>query len=121
MKRMRIIHKTEYFYNQPVTFGPHRAMMRPREGHDAHIAKARVNVDPKAEVSWLRDVYDNSNAILTFDEKSDKFSIASEVDVDLYYDALCIASRAIPTKRRYSTYGYEIFISPVRSSTPSNC
>jgi len=30
MKRMRIIHKTEYFYNQPVRFGPHRAMMRPR-------------------------------------------------------------------------------------------
>ena len=88
MKRMRIIHKTEYFYNQPVTFGPHRAMMRPREGHDAHIARARVNVEPKAEVSWLRDVYDNSIAILTFDEKSDKLSIASEVDVDLYYDAL---------------------------------
>ena len=44
MKRIRIIHKTEYFYNQPVKFGPHRAMMRPREGHDAHIARARVNV-----------------------------------------------------------------------------
>jgi hypothetical protein len=28
MKRIRIIHKTEYFYNQPGTFGPHRAMMR---------------------------------------------------------------------------------------------
>jgi hypothetical protein len=55
MKRIRIIHKTEYFYNQPVTFGPHRAMMRPREGHDAHIARAWVNVEPKAEVSWLRD------------------------------------------------------------------
>jgi transglutaminase-like putative cysteine protease len=88
MKRIRIIHKTEYFYNQPVTFGPHRAMMRPREGHDAHIARARVHVEPKAEVSWLRDVYDNSIAILTFDGKSDKLSIASEVDVDLYYDAL---------------------------------
>ena len=51
MKRIRIIHKTEYLYNQPVAFGPHRAMMRPREGHDAHIARARVNVEPKAEVS----------------------------------------------------------------------
>ena len=60
MKRMRIIHKTGYFYNQPVKFGPHRAMMRPREGHDAHIARAWVEVEPKAEVSWLRDTYDNS-------------------------------------------------------------
>jgi transglutaminase-like putative cysteine protease len=88
MKRIRIIHKTEYFYNQPVTFGPHRAMMRPREGHDAHIARAWVNVEPKAEVSWLRDAYDNSIAILTFKAASRKLSIESEVDVDLYFDSL---------------------------------
>lgn len=86
MKRIRIIHKTEYFYKQPVTLGPHRAMMRPREGHDAHIARARVKVEPKAEVKWLRDAYDNSIAILTFQEKSDKLILESEVDVDLYYD-----------------------------------
>jgi transglutaminase-like putative cysteine protease len=86
MKRLRIIHKTEYFYNQPVTFGPHQALMRPREGHDAHIARAHVHVEPKAEVRWLHDIYDNSIAILTFERASDKLSIASEVDVDLYYD-----------------------------------
>src|SRR5437868_6466123 len=39
MRRIRIIHKTEYFYNQPVTFGTHLAMMRPREGHDVHIVR----------------------------------------------------------------------------------
>ena len=88
MKRIRIIHKTEYFYNQPVKFGPHRAMMRPREGHDAHIARARVKVEPKADVSWLRDTYDNSIAILTFEAASSRLSIESEVDVDLYDDSL---------------------------------
>jgi transglutaminase-like putative cysteine protease len=88
MKRMRIIHKTGYFYNQPVKFGPHRAMMRPREGHDAHIARPWVKVEPRAEVSWLRDTYDNSIAILTFHAASDKLSVESEVDVDLYYDSL---------------------------------
>ena len=88
MKRIRIIHKTEYLYKQPVEFGPHRAMMRPREGHDAHIARARVSVEPKAEVTWLRDAYDNSIAILTFKGKSDRLSLESEVDVDLYYDTL---------------------------------
>src|SRR5438552_18541749 len=62
MNRIRIIHKTEYFYNQPVRFGPHRALMRPREGRDAHVARARANVEPKAEVRWLRDIYDNSIA-----------------------------------------------------------
>jgi transglutaminase-like putative cysteine protease len=86
MKRIRIIHKTEYFYNQPVAFGPHRAMMRPREGHDVHIVRGAVNIEPKAEVRWLRDIYDNAIAILTFAEPSDKLSVGSEVDVDLYYD-----------------------------------
>jgi hypothetical protein len=51
MKRIRIIHKTEYFYNQPVKFGPHRAMMRPREGHDAHIAGAWVNAGSRSELA----------------------------------------------------------------------
>lgn len=86
MKRIRIIHKTEYFYNQPVTFGPHRALMRPREGHDLHIVRGAVDIEPKAKVRWLRDIYDNAIAIVTFEEPSDKLSISSEVDVDLYYD-----------------------------------
>ena len=86
MKRIRIIHNTEYSYHQPVKFGPHRAMMRPREGHDVNIAKARVSIEPRAQVRWLRDTYDNSIAILTFEDPSEKLRITSEVDVDLYYD-----------------------------------
>ena len=30
MKRIRITHNTQYHYRQPVTFGTHRAMLRPR-------------------------------------------------------------------------------------------
>jgi Bacterial transglutaminase-like N-terminal region len=65
MKRIRILHETEYQYRQPVTFGPHRALMRPREGHDLHIARARVSIVPRATVRWLRDAYDNCIAIFT--------------------------------------------------------
>ena len=86
MKRIRILHETEYQYRQSVKFGPHRALMRPREGHEVHIARARVSIQPRATVRWLRDTYDNSIAILTFEEHSDKLRILSEVDVDLYYD-----------------------------------
>lgn len=86
MRRIRIIHKTEYFYNQPVTFGTHRAMMRPREGHDVHIVRGSVDIEPNAEVRWLRDNYDNAIAVVTFLELSDTLRIASEVDVDLYHD-----------------------------------
>ena len=63
MKRIRIIHKTEYHYNEPVSFGPHRVMMRPREGHDVHIVRGRLDVEPAASVRWLRDIYSNSIAL----------------------------------------------------------
>src|SRR5262249_5169640 len=86
MKRIRIVHKTEYHYNQPVSFGPHRIMLRPREGHDVHIVRGRLDVEPAATVRWLRDIYGNSVAILTFSEPSQKLSVFGEIDVDLRND-----------------------------------
>jgi transglutaminase-like putative cysteine protease len=86
MKRIRIVHKTEYHYKEPVTFGPHRAMLRPREGHDVHIASSILDVAPAATVQWLRDIYGNCIAVLTFADPSQTLSILSEVDVNLYDD-----------------------------------
>ena len=87
MKRIRITRRTSYHYHQPITFGPHRAKMRPREGHDLRFVGAQVEIEPKATVRWLRDVYDNSVAVATFDEPARELRIHSEVDVDLYQDA----------------------------------
>ena len=87
MKRIRITHHTQYHYHEPVSFGPHRAMMRPREGHDLHIVSGRVEIEPEATVRWLRDVYDNSVAVATFEQPARTLRILSEVDVDLYHDA----------------------------------
>lgn len=86
MKRIRITHRTEYHYHQPVTFGPHRALMRPREGHDLQIVSGRVQIEPAAEVRWLRDIYGNSVALVTFSQPGQKMLIASEVDVELRED-----------------------------------
>jgi len=82
MKRIRIIHRTEYFYHEPVAFGPHRALMRPREGHDIRIVSGRFEIEPAAEVRWLRDIYGNSVAVATFAERGRKLGIFSEVDVE---------------------------------------
>lgn len=88
MKKIRITHETQYHYNQPVTFGQHRALMRPREGHDVHIDRGRLVIEPKASVRWVRDLDANSAAIITFAEPADKLRIFSEVDVDLYDEKL---------------------------------
>ena len=86
MKRIKITHQTAYHYHTPVTFGPHRALFRPREGHDVHIASSLLEIEPKADVRWLRDVYGNSIAILNFTEPGRKLSLLSEINVDLYDD-----------------------------------
>jgi transglutaminase-like putative cysteine protease len=86
MKRIRIIHSTEYHYHEPVRFGTHRALMRPREGHDVRIERGRVEIEPKATVRWLRDINANSVAIITFAEPAKTLRILSEVDVIFYED-----------------------------------
>jgi transglutaminase-like putative cysteine protease len=86
MKRIRIIHNTEYHYRTPVVFGPHRALLRPREGHDVHIDSSRLEVEPKADVRWLRDIYGNSIAVITFAEPGRKLRVFSEMNVDHYDD-----------------------------------
>lgn len=86
LKRIRITHSTEYQYKVPVEFGPHRALVRPREGHDIHIASSRLEIEPRADVRWYRDIYGNSIAIIHFNEPSERLRILSEVDVELYED-----------------------------------
>jgi len=86
MKRIRIIHNTQYHYRQPVTFGAHRAMLRPREGHDVHIVKSRLDIGPPATLRWLRDIYGNSIVVIDFQQAAKTLSILSEVEVDLYDD-----------------------------------
>ena len=65
MNRIRH-HKTEYYYNSPVIFGAHRALVRPREGHDVHIESSVLEIEPQAHVQWHRDIYGNSIAVLNF-------------------------------------------------------
>jgi transglutaminase-like putative cysteine protease len=84
MKRLRITHTTEYFYRGMVTFAPHRALVRPREGHDVHIESSRLEISPSAEVRWLRDTYGNSIAIIAFANAADQLSVLSEVTVQHY-------------------------------------
>jgi transglutaminase-like putative cysteine protease len=84
LKRIQILHRTEYHYRTPVALGPHRAMMRPREGHDLWIERSHVEIEPHATVRWMRDIYGNSIAIATFDAPTQKLSIASDVTVVLH-------------------------------------
>jgi transglutaminase-like putative cysteine protease len=86
LKRIRITHETDYNYRAPVTLGPHRALVRPREGHDLHITSSRLELQPEARVRWYRDIHGNSIAIITFAAMAQRLSLFSQVDVNLYED-----------------------------------
>jgi transglutaminase-like putative cysteine protease len=84
MKRIRITHNTEYYYKTPVIFGAHRALVRPREGHDVHIESSLLEIEPQADVRWIRDIYGNSIAVLTFAEPGQRLGLLSQVVVSHY-------------------------------------
>ena len=66
--KIRIRHRTTYNYTQPVSFGQHRIMVRPREGHDAHIESSILEITPGHTIRWMRDVNGNSIAKVDFTE-----------------------------------------------------
>ena len=87
MQRIRIQHLTEYLFLAPVTLNPHQLLIRPREGHDVRIESSKLDISPAYQIKWQRDVFDNSLAVVSFKEISDKLSIKSEVIIQHYEQA----------------------------------
>lgn len=84
MTTFRIRHRTRYTYDRPVTFGPHRLMLRPRDSHDMRILESSLILSPAAEVRWAFDTFGNSVALLTFSGAADELVIESELTVRRY-------------------------------------
>ena len=59
---LRIHHRTSYRYRQPVSLGPHRLMLRPRESRDLRLISSDVAVTPDALATWAHDVFGNAVA-----------------------------------------------------------
>jgi transglutaminase-like putative cysteine protease len=86
MPRLRITHKTAYHYNTPVSFGTHRAMLRPRASHELRVLGASVEIEPVADIRWLLDIEGNSVAVLTFAQPAARLSLLTQIDVELLDD-----------------------------------
>jgi transglutaminase-like putative cysteine protease len=83
MPLLTIHHKTEYRYTHPVAFGEHRIMLRPRDGHDLRVLSGRLEIVPEPmSLRWIHDVFGNSVAIATFDERAETLSIVSTATVE---------------------------------------
>jgi transglutaminase-like putative cysteine protease len=83
MPLLTIHHKTEYRYTHPVAFGEHRIMLRPRDSHDLRVVSGSLDiVPPPMSLRWIHDVFGNSVAIATFDERAETLAIVSTATVE---------------------------------------
>ena len=83
MPLLTIHHKTEYRYAHPVAFGEHRLMLRPRDGHDLRMLSGNLEIaPPPMSLRWIHDVFGNSVAIATFDERAETLTFTSTSTVE---------------------------------------
>ncbi len=59
-----IVHTTIYRYREPVSFGEHRVMFRPRDSHDQRVLATDLEVSPQAIVRMIQDPHSNSIALV---------------------------------------------------------
>jgi transglutaminase-like putative cysteine protease len=89
MRRLTVRHVTSYRYSQPVRFGEHRMMFRPRESHDLRLVSTMLDIWPQpSNVRWVHDVFDNSVAIATFDQAASELRFESTVRLEHLETAL---------------------------------
>lgn len=102
---IRIRHRTTYRYRRPVSLGPHRLMLRPRESRDLRLLSNVVTLSPDAAVTWAQDVAGNAVATAAFRTSTDILIVESVSRVELdaaAYPVFAIAASAITFPFRYS-------------------
>jgi transglutaminase-like putative cysteine protease len=83
MISLRIHHRTTYRYRQPVAFGAHRLMLRPRESRDLRLIEFGLIVTPPAKVTWAHDVWGNTVATAAFQSMHDTLMVDSVARIEL--------------------------------------
>jgi transglutaminase-like putative cysteine protease len=83
MPSLTIRHVTIYRYRQPVAFGEHRMMLRPRDSHDQKVIEASLDISPEpSSLCFTEDAFGNHVAIARFDGSSSELSFESIVSVE---------------------------------------
>jgi transglutaminase-like putative cysteine protease len=77
MPVLAVTHTTTYRYANPVKFGEHRMMMRPRDSHDLRLMETSLIVHPPAKIRWIHDVFSNSVAIARFTTPASELRVQS--------------------------------------------
>ena len=84
MSVLTVQHTTVYRYGRPVTFGPHRLMLRPRDGHDLRVLATELDISPASASRWVYDALGNSVTLVSFLEAASELRIASRLAIERF-------------------------------------
>lgn len=85
--KVALNHKTEYFYDRPVSLSPHIIRLRPAVHTRTPIKSYSLKITPTDHfINWQQDPFGNFLARLVFPEKTTQFSF----EVDLVADMVVI-------------------------------
>jgi transglutaminase-like putative cysteine protease len=80
MPILTIRHVTTYRYRQPVAFGEHRMMLRPRDSHDQRVIEASLEITPEPKsLRFVQDAFGNHVGIARFSGRSKELCFESVV------------------------------------------
>jgi len=83
MPILTIRHVTTYHYRQPVAFGDHRMMLRPRDDNDQKVLRSGVAISPEPRrIDWTRDDFGNHVATASFSGRATELRFDSTICVD---------------------------------------
>src|SRR5258707_2311844 len=80
MTILTVRHITTYQYKQPVSFGEHRMMLRPRESHDQRLLESKLEITPKpTNLRSIQDAFGNHLAIARFAGRAEALRFDSTI------------------------------------------
>jgi transglutaminase-like putative cysteine protease len=83
MPILSIRHVTTYHYHQPVAFGVHRMMLRPRDDDDQKVIHSEIEITPKPrQLAWTLDAFGNHVATAEFADRAAELRFASSNRID---------------------------------------
>ena len=83
MTILTVRHITTYRYKQPVSFGEHWMMLRPRESHDQRLLESKLEITPKpTNLRWIQDAFGNHVAIARFAGRAEALRFDSTIRLD---------------------------------------
>jgi transglutaminase-like putative cysteine protease len=83
MPVLTVRHVTTYRYKQPVAFGEHRMMLRPRDYYDQKLLEAKLVITPEpTDIRWVHDVFGNCVAVARFSGRAQELRFESVIRLD---------------------------------------